>query len=267
MNKITVLLAVLALTIAGCESKSAPTKKIDDVPPPTAAKAAHPAAKAAPPAARQPGETMSGVVAETMSSGGYTYAKVKVGDEEIWAAAPEIKLAVGDTVSFAAVSPMENFESKTLERAFALIYFVPSFGPQAPAGAHAAAGPHGEAKAPAGAEATAGAEAPAKVAPVKKAPGGETVASVHEKRKELSGKVVSVRGKVVKYMPRIMKTNWLHLQDGTGETGTNDLTVTTSAEVKVGDTVLVTGTVAADKDFGAGYKYGVIVEKATIAVQ
>ena len=64
-----------------------------------------------------------------------------------------------------------------------------------------------------------------------------------------------------------MGKNWIHLQDGTGGEGTNDLTVTTSAAAKVGDTVLVTGKVTTDKDFGYGYKYDVIVEDATIAVE
>jgi hypothetical protein len=32
----------------------------------------------------------------------------------------------------------------------------------------------------------------------------------------------------------------------------------------VGDVVTVTGTLAKDKDFGAGYKYSAIIENATI---
>ena len=53
----------------------------------------------------------------------------------------------------------------------------------------------------------------------------------------------------------VMDKNWLHIRDGSGTDGTNDLTVTTSAEVKVGDTVTISGTLAIDKDFGAGYAY------------
>ena len=58
-----------------------------------------------------------------------------------------------------------------------------------------------------------------------------------------------------------MGTNWIHLQDGTGGEGTNDLTVTTDATVAVGDTVLVKGLLAADKDFGYGYKYALSLRK------
>jgi hypothetical protein len=35
----------------------------------------------------------------------------------------------------------------------------------------------------------------------------------------------------------------------------------------VGDTVLVMGVVATDKDFGAGYKYRVILDGATVTVE
>ena len=41
-------------------------------------------------------------------------------------------------------------------------------------------------------------------------------------------------------------------------------TVTTSAEVKRGDVVTVSGPLSIDKDFGAGYAYSAIVEKASI---
>jgi hypothetical protein len=78
---------------------------------------------------------------------------------------------------------------------------------------------------------------------------------------------VVVRAKVVKYNPQIMGKNWLHLEDGTGKAGSNDLTVTTNGEAKVGDTVLVTGVVTTNKDFGAGYKYDVILEDANVKVE
>jgi hypothetical protein len=64
-----------------------------------------------------------------------------------------------------------------------------------------------------------------------------------------------------------MGKNWVHLQDGSGSEGTNDLTVTTDAMVKVGDLVLVNGMVAIDRDFGHGYSYTVILEDAEVTVE
>jgi hypothetical protein len=78
-----------------------------------------------------------------------------------------------------------------------------------------------------------------------------------------------VRGKVVKYNAEIMGKNWLHIQDGSGsaDKSNNDLTVTTTTPAKVGDTVLVTGSVTTNKDFGAGYKYTVILDDAKVVVE
>lgn len=96
--------------------------------------------------------------------------------------------------------------------------------------------------------------------------GGLSIADVWAKRASLAGRPVSVRGKVVKFNGGIMDRNWLHLQDGSGSAadGTNDLTVTTAAEVKVGDVVTVSGVLATGRDFGAGYAYAVILERATV---
>ena len=76
-----------------------------------------------------------------------------------------------------------------------------------------------------------------------------------------------VRAKVVKFSPNIMGKNWIHLQDGTGTKGTDDLTVTTATSVKVGDTILVSGVVVINRDFGYGYKYDVIIEDAKVTIE
>ena len=64
-----------------------------------------------------------------------------------------------------------------------------------------------------------------------------------------------------------MGANWLHIQDGTGEAGTNDLTVTTSQMAEVGATVVVEGVLVMDRDFGSGYKYAVIIENAAVTIE
>jgi len=71
---------------------------------------------------------------------------------------------------------------------------------------------------------------------------------------------------VVRYNGGILDRNWIHLQDGTGKAGdgTNDILVTTTGTAKVGDVITARGTLAVDKDFGAGYTYAVLVENATI---
>ena len=85
--------------------------------------------------------------------------------------------------------------------------------------------------------------------------------------RELNGKTVVVRGKIMKVSPRIMGRNWIHLQDGTGnpDKNTHDLVVTTTEEPQSDwDVITMEGVVAANKDFGSGYKYAVIVENANV---
>ena len=92
------------------------------------------------------------------------------------------------------------------------------------------------------------------------------VAEIFAQAKALNGKTVRVRGKVMKNSRMIMARNWLHLQDGTGDATKqeHDLVVTTTDEAQEGAIVTVTGVVAADKDFGAGYRYRVLLENAKV---
>ncbi|HET9701054.1 MAG TPA: hypothetical protein VFP70_09050 [Burkholderiales bacterium] len=92
----------------------------------------------------------------------------------------------------------------------------------------------------------------------------KTVAALHQDKAALSGKLVRVQGKVVKVNNGIMGRNFLHVQDGTGDQSSNDLTVTSKQTAVVGDQVTVTGRVVLNRDFGAGYTYPLLVEDASI---
>lgn len=107
------------------------------------------------------------------------------------------------------------------------------------------------------------------VAGVAKAEGGKTVAEIYAEKDALANQQVTLRGKVVKVNAGVMNMDWLHVRDGSGAEGTNDLTVTTTAKPTpaVGDTVLVTGKVTTNKDYGMGYQYPVIVEQAQVTVE
>jgi hypothetical protein len=204
------------------------------------------------------GMAAEGKVAETMNAGGYTYVLVESAKGQLWAAAPETAVKVGDQVSFVSGMPMAQFRSNTLDRTFEMVYFVPGLTINGAVVAPVA-------KTPA---TGAGAEPAAmEIKDIKKAKGGKTVAELFASKSEMSGKSVSIRGKVVKYNGGIMGSNWLHIQDGSGAAGSNDLTITTKAVAKVGDIVLIKGVVGLDKNFGGGYKYGLIVEDAAITVE
>jgi hypothetical protein len=93
----------------------------------------------------------------------------------------------------------------------------------------------------------------------------KNVEAIYKESATLAGKQIQVTGKVVKVNNGIMKRNFLHIQDGTGGQGTNDLTVTSQQTAKVGDEVVVTGTVVLNTDFGFGYAYPLLLEKSTIS--
>ncbi len=207
-------------------------------------------AETAPPAV--PAGQITGRVVETIDSGGYTYVLVDTGSEKVWAAVPQVAVTLGAEVAFDGSMPMVDYHSATLDRTFDLVYFAGSLGLDVPA-------PSGHP----GATATAGSD----VAGIEKADGGVTVEEVFTRRTELVDTEVVLRAKVVKFSPEIMGKNWLHVQDGTGGPGTNDLTVTTDATVAVGDIVLVRGVLLADRDFGYGYQYDLIIEDASVTEQ
>ncbi len=243
----------------------------------TASKSATPAPTAPSPAtpARQLGNTLRGTVKETLDSGGYTYILLATDQGEVWAAAGKFAVAVGDEVELAGMQPMRNFRSRTLDRVFEEIQFVSSakvVGGSAaatPAGAQPSTPALPEGHPPIGSDATAqakpaGAAKPA-ADPIEKLADGVTVENLFAKKADFAGKTVKFRGRVVKVSRGILGSNWLHIQDGTGGAGTNDITVTSKMDVAdVGSVVVIEGTLGIDRDFGSGYKYGVIVEDATI---
>ena len=223
---------------------------------------ARPVASLAP----QHGESLpsicSGSVLETMSSGGYTYVKVDCGDEQIWAAGQQTQVAVGDHVSLPQGEEMRDFHSPTLDRTFETILFVPTIQPSGGDGASQV-----ESMAQAHPQGIGGEQAELDFSDIERPAEAKSIAEIFGGRTELEGKEILVAGKVVKYNAMIMGKNWMHLQDGTGEPGSNDLTVTTQSTASVGDTVLVRGSVILNKDFGAGYRYEVLIEDATVTVQ
>lgn len=90
----------------------------------------HPPIGTAPGAATAPADAPTGVVKETMDSGGYTYALLEIDGDEIWTAGPPTELSEGDRVALAGAMGMENFTAASLDRTFERILFVSGFVPR-----------------------------------------------------------------------------------------------------------------------------------------
>ena len=232
---------------------------------------------------------ITGKVLETMNASGYTYVNVETEGGPVWAAMPESKVEVGQEIALAGGMEMKNFESKTLGRTFDSVVFssgsinphtgenpLPTELPSATAGTGGdsfAEAMQGEASQEAvqPAASSGGSQAAITAAEdvkVEKAEGDNayTIGELFAKKSDLDKQKIIVRGKIVKVSSMIMGKNWIHLQDGTGDAAdkTHDLVVTTAAQPEKGAVVVVEGTLSADRDFGSGYRYDVIIEDAEV---
>ncbi len=257
----------MAMSLAACGNNQ---KKAEQKKTPAAVTSAVPAQPAAqaPAAAASP---VKGKVLEVKDASGYTYIRLDNGSKDgIWAAIPKSDLKVGEEVTLQGGAVMENFTSKTLGKTFDKIIFASGVlraGDKA-AGDFASAAAAGSGAAAMSSGGSAGSIVPFKNLKITKAtgPNAHTVGELYAQRKALNSKHIVVRGQVVKISKNIMGKNWIHIQDGTGNPmqNTHDLVITTQDVAAKGDIVTVTGVVEADKDFGSGYKYDVIIEQAKV---
>lgn len=195
---------------------------------------------------------VKGTVTETRLSGGYLYANLDDGTGDIWIATTPVELAEGEEVIATNAILMENFPAKSLNMTFDIILFTDTLmGKQ-----------------------VTGQNTNTQVVPsdfdfstVSKAEGGQTIEELYQQKAELSGQEIKVNGIVVKISPDIMEHTWIHVQDGSGDPGqkNHDLTITVhDYSYEVGDNVQVSGILTADKDFGSGYLYSIIIEEGII---
>ena len=206
-----------------------------------------------------------GKVLEVTPAMGYKYLKVDENGTRRWVAIASAPVKAGDTIGYDTRTVMKDFKSKALGKTFKEIIFANDvYLPQktaVPGTLKSMLGlnsqqPHTAAAKP------AESDKPAK--PFVEKP-FYTVEEVHMWRHALKGKTVKVKGKLYKVSRNIMKRDWVHIGDGTGNEQqlTDDLVFTAkNVPFKAGDTVIASGKVMADKDFGYGYFYDVIIEDA-----
>jgi hypothetical protein len=71
-----------------------------------------------------PASPSEGKVVSVSNAAGYCYLEVDTGKGNVWLAAPEKPVNVGDSVRWVGGSAMRDFHSKSLERDFDVILFV-----------------------------------------------------------------------------------------------------------------------------------------------
>ena len=189
------------------------------------------------------------VVNEVLHTEKYSYLNVTEESEKYWLAIPRKEVQIGDTYYYKGGLLKKNFESKEYNRIFETIYLISDVIPHSSNGG----GPELS-------KAVAKDEMLSASVHVVPAEGSIKLTELFSDPKKFEGKLIQVTGTCVKVNPMIMERNWLHIQDGSGDG--LDLTVTTKENVPLDAVVSFEGTIALNKDFGAGYRYDIIMEQA-----
>lgn len=190
-------------------------------------------------------------VQEVLQADKYTYLRVDQGQEERWLAVSKMDAKVGDRYIYDRALMKSNFYSREFDRTFERIYLVSRI---MPANANTSAAPK-----------SGGGSEEWKRAEVSPAEGTIGLKELVSNPGAYQGQEIQVKGQVVKVNSNIMGRNWIHLQDGSKmDDQFTDLTVTSQEVFPVGAIVILKGTVVTNQDFGAGYKYAVLLENATM---
>ncbi|TAK42832.1 MAG: hypothetical protein EPO28_06760 [Saprospiraceae bacterium] len=193
------------------------------------------------------------VAKEALNTEKYTYINATQDGEDVWIAIPRSEIEIGATYIYRGGLMKKNFQSKEFNRVFETVYLVSDIRKENVGGS---AVDEAMGKLQGG---TLKDEGPINVKP---APGAITIAELVKNPAKYDGKVIKVTGKVVKLNPMIMNRNWIHIQDGS--TDKHDLTITTTENVSLGQVVTFEGAIALNRDFGAGYRYDIIMEGASL---
>jgi len=196
------------------------------------------------------------VVEEILNTSKYTYLNVSEDGQMTWIAIPKKDVEKGGTYYYRGGLKKTNFKSIEHDRVFETLYLVSDVSKEpGMTGMQGGGSPHGNVNESPSLEQTTKLEPP---------PGGITIAELFANKQKYDGQTVRIKGKCVKLNNMIMSRNWIHLQDGSLKDNKTDLTVTTTENVPLGAVVSFEGKITLNKDFGAGYKYEILMEEATL---
>lgn len=229
------------------------------------------------PATNSPSESLEGRVREVIDVAQYTYLRLDTAQGEVWAAVSKAPVKVDSRVSVESPTRMEHFESVTLKRTFDVIYFgnlasgtASLQGGQLPAG-HPSI--DGSPTVPAAHGSLASPTSPASDVPdvkVARASGNNAydVGELFAESAKLEGKLLRVRGQVVKVTPGVLGKTYLRLRDGSSaRPEARELVVTTQAEVQIGAVATFEGTLLTQVDIGIGFRYPVLLSDAKVVAE
>ncbi len=202
-------------------------------------------------------------VNEVLPTSKYLYINVNEEgvEEPYWIATRETEVNVGEIYYYQGGLLKTNYESKEYNRVFDKIYLISSDLVQADhASNQGLLKKNNETSAkPKVQNMPKPITTPTKIVNVK---GSVKIAELVKNFKKYEGKTIQISGVCVKLNASIMSKNWIHLKDGSKDD--YDLVVTSNEIVNEGDIVTMKAKVSLNKDFGAGYKYDLILEEGIV---
>lgn len=200
------------------------------------------------------------VVNEVLPTKKYVYLNVTEADDKFWIATGKTDVKVGETYLYRGGLLKTNFESKEYNRVFKKVYLVTKLVPEN----------HGNNtdKVNVNDYTVTNLNDPEKVAiethtdKVVLHKGSIRIADLVNNPKKYSGKTIQLNGICTKINAGIMNRNWIHIKDGSKDDF--DLVITSDAFVPEGSAFTIKVLVTLNKDFGAGYKYDLILENGVV---
>lgn len=186
------------------------------------------------------------VVEEILPTSKYVYLFVKEGERKFWLAAAKQEVEIGATYFYKGGLLKKNFESKEHNRIFDELYLVSRVIPVDHGGSDAVAANTAQKK--------EGSTEPRSI----NVSGSVKIADLVANPEKYEGQIIQISGECVKVNPNIMERNWMHLKDGSKDD--YDLVITSEMAVPQGHVVTMKGKVVLNKDFGAGYRYDILLE-------
>jgi hypothetical protein len=186
-------------------------------------------------------------VLESLPTVRYVYLRVREADDEYWIATGKTEVKPGGQYFFRDGLLKVNFESKEHNRIFDRIYLVSAL----------VESDHGNRAGILNVPVTKPEKAGAT-----QTNGLVSIAALVANPSQYSGKLIWLNGQCVKVNTNIMGRNWVHLKDGSRDDF--DLVITTYDQISVGQSVIMTGRVTTNKDFGSGYHYDILLEDGAV---
>ncbi len=199
------------------------------------------------------------VVEEVLPTARYVYLRVKEGEETFWIATRKTEISKGEVYFYRGGLLKTNFESKEYNRTFKEIYLVSNLVSEDHS-KHVAAS--ASTKISGKKEVVVKEDIPTHTEKNIVHKGTIKISDLVSDPKKYEGHTVQLSGKCVKVNPNIMNRNWIHLQDGSKDD--YDMVITSNTFVPEGKLITIRALVSLNRDFGAGYKYDLILENGTL---